>query len=77
MMLKKIVLRGENSTMSTNEMKLVLGGQVIDNGVCGLKNDKCSGGCAIQYVNGNWTQGKCTMSKSYFMGIVIYSCNCI
>lgn len=77
MKLKKIELREENTTMSIEEMKNVFGGQVIDPGTCGLRDGKCSGGCAIQFVKGSWTQGKCTMFKTSMMGIVTYSCSCI
>ena len=76
MKLKKIELREENTTMSANEMKNILGGQVIDPGYCDLRNDKCSGGCKPKIVNGIWESKKCTMSKLTIMGITTYSCGC-
>lgn len=77
MKLKKFELREENTTMSVDEMKNVFGGQVIDPGNCALRNGKCSGGCAIQYAKGGWTQGKCTMFETSMNGMVIHGCSCI
>lgn len=77
MKLKKFELREEYTTMSDNEMKNVRGGQVIDPGTCGMRNDQCSGGCAIQYANGGWRQGECTMFEVSVNGMVIRGCSCI
>lgn len=63
MKLKKMMLHDEHEVMNASEMKQIVGGQVIGSSTYGMNNGKCSGGCPIQYVEGNWVQGKCTRYK--------------
>lgn len=74
MKLKKIILHEGYVSMSANEMKSVLGGQVANNVSCGLKNDKCSGTCGYQYGN---DKKVCTMFESNTSFGTFRSCDCI
>lgn len=71
------MLHDEHKVMNASEMKQIVGGQVIGSSTCGMNNDKCSGGCPIQYVEGNWVQGKCTRYKITSPIGGGYACACI
>lgn len=71
--LKKITLCKNSTIMSVNDMKLVFGGQVIDNGACGLRSDKCSGSCGYRYDK----KPICTMLEDETPFGIYRSCTCI
>ena len=77
MKLKKMMLHDEHEVMNASEMKQIVGGQVISSSTCGMNNGKRFGGCPIQYVEGNWVQGKCTRYKITSLIGGGYACACI